>query len=242
MPEQLSIRCLVVDDEPPARQLLRNYIEQAPSLELAGECGNALDALSFLQREQVDLIFLDIQMPKLKGTELAKILPSPARVIFTTAHPDHALEGFELDAVDYLLKPVQFERFLKAVNKLFRQVAPPQNNAIPVEPTRREPYIYLRADRKMVKVLLNRISHIESMKDYVKVATCDGVIITKQSITTMAAMLPENEFLRIHRSFIVNTSMITAYTNELVTIGNTEIPIGKLFRSSVLRILENTGN
>lgn len=238
MPELAGIRCLVVDDEPPARQVLRHYISQTPSLVLAGECGNAIDALTFLQKEPVDLVFLDIRMPQLKGTELAKLLPATSKIIFTTAHAEYALEGYELDAVDYLLKPVQFERFLKAVNKLFR-LSPAMNVANhTAEQPKKDSYIYLRADRKMVKVMLNRISYIESMKDYVKVVTAEGTIITKQSITAMAAMLPEDEFLRIHRSFIVNAARINAYTTEMVTVGKAELPIGKLFRPGVLRILE----
>jgi DNA-binding LytR/AlgR family response regulator len=219
--------------------VLRQYIGQTPSLVFAGECGNAIEALAFLQKETVDLVFLDIQMPRLKGTELAKLLPASSKIIFTTAHAEYALQGYELDAVDYLLKPVQFERFLKAVNKLFR-LSPagiPALNA-PGVPPKKEPFIYLRADRKMVKVLLNRISYVESMKDYVKVVTSEGTIITKQSITAMAAMLPEDEFLRIHRSFIVNTARIDAYTNEIVTVGKSELPIGKLFRNGVLKSLE----
>lgn len=239
MAEGRTIRCLIVDDEPPARDTLRHYIEKTPLLQLEGECGNALEAFSFLQQQNVDLIFLDIHMPQLKGTELLKLLPHPPKVIFTTAHSDYALEGYELNAMDYLLKPVHFDRFLKAVNKLFQFVHTGTAHTVSAEEVqKKEPYIYLRSDRKMVKVLLNEISHIESMKDYVKVFTPGGSIITKQSIASMAAMLPEEQFIRVHRSFIVAASKITSYTPELVYLKKEEIPIGKLFRPQVLKQLE----
>jgi len=233
------IRCLVVDDEPFARDVLRRYMALLPSLELCGECGNAIEALSFLQQQPVDLLFLDIHMPQLKGIDLLKILSNPPQVILTTAHAEYALEGYELDIVDYLLKPIQFERFLKAVTKAFH-VTKPLTNLSPA-PTaneeKKEAYIYLRADRKMVKVLLHDIFYIESMKDYVKVFTANGVIITKQSITAMEAMLPEQAFIRTHRSFIASVSRIKSFTSELIEIEKAEIPIGKLYRNNVLKIL-----
>jgi DNA-binding LytR/AlgR family response regulator len=178
-------------------------------------------------------------MPQLKGTELLKVLSNPPKTIFTTAHADYAIESYELEAVDYLLKPVQFDRFLKAVNKLFRpgNVTTIVTEAIQEKPVAAGSYIYLRSDRKMMKVMLNDIGYIESMKDYVKVFTSSGVIITRQSIAAMCAMLPEKEFIRIHRSFIVNAAKITSYTGELISVNGTEIPIGKLFRQGVMKQL-----
>ena len=239
MLNQPVIKCLIVDDEPPARDVLRRYIEAIPSLSLAGECGNAIEAMSFLQQNAVDLLFLDIHMPQLKGIDLLKILSNPPKVIFTTTHSEYALEGYNLDIVDYLLKPIQFERFLKAVSKAFQFVKPLPAGipAPPVEETRKDPYIYLRADRKMVKVLLQDILYIESMKDYIKVYTSGGTIITKQSITSMEAMLPENSFIRTHRSFIASVDKIKSFTPELIEIAKAEIPIGKLYRTSVLKML-----
>jgi two-component system, LytTR family, response regulator len=236
MTETKTIRCLVVDDEPPARSVIRNYISEMPMLYLAGECGNAIEAMSFLQNENVDLIFLDIRMPQLNGNDLLKILKHPPKVIFTTAHQEYALEGYELDIVDYLLKPVQFDRFVKAVHKATQ----PVHAAVPVPlPKENTPqgFIYFRADRKMVKVMLHDILYIESMKDYVKVVTVNGVIITKQSISSVEEMLPENQFIRTHRSFIVSLSRIRTYTSELIEIEKAEVPIGKLFRNNVLKVL-----
>jgi two-component system LytT family response regulator len=236
------IQCLIVDDEPPARDIIRRYISEMPMLELAGECGNAMEALSLLQRRSVDLLFLDIRMPQLKGTELVKVLKNPPRVIFTTAHADYALEGYELDVVDYLLKPIQFDRFVKAVSKAFQNALPVRNETAPSsalqgEMIKKESFVYFRMDRKMVKVMLHDILYVESMKDYVKVYTSEGVIITKQSISSVEAMLPEEAFIRTHRSFIVSIGKIRSYTHELIGIEKVEIPIGKLFRNGVRKML-----
>lgn len=241
MHDASAIRCLIVDDEPLARDVLCRYIESIPSLTLSGECGNAIEAMGFLQQQPVDLMFLDIHMPQIKGIDLVRILSYPPKVIFTTAHAEYALEGYDLDAVDFLLKPIQFERFLKAVGKAFQYVKPVATAAAVTpevnEETKKEPYIYLRADRKMVKVLLQDILYVESMKDYVKVYTGNGTIITKQSITAMEAMLPEQSFVRTHRSFIASVDKIKSFTTELIEIEKTEIPIGKLYRNNVMKVL-----
>ena len=233
------VNCMIVDDEPPAREVIKRYIEQVSTLSLAVECANAIDAFTFLQHQQVDLIFLDIQMPQLNGIEFLKTLNNVPRIIFTTAHSEYALEGYELDIVDYLLKPVRFDRFLKAVNKAF----PGNNNkpaaeaeALPEDQTK-ESFVYFRADRKMIKVMLQDILYIESMKDYIKVITSQTSIITKQSISSVEAMLPKKLFLRIHRSYIVSVSRIKSFTNEIIEIEKGEIPIGKLYRNEVMKIL-----
>lgn len=233
------IKCLLVDDEPLARDVLRRYIDMLPTLQCCGECGNAIEAMSFLQQHPVDLLFLDIHMPQLKGIDLLKILSHPPRVILTTAYAEYAVEGYDLDIVDYLLKPIQFERFLKAVGRAFQHVRQGDEGQTPpvAEEAKKEAYIYLRADRKMVKVLLQDILYIESMKDYIKVFTIGGTIITKQSITAMEAMLPENAFIRTHRSFIASVDKIRSFTSELIEIEKAEIPIGKLYRNSVLKAL-----
>lgn len=232
-----NIRCLIADDEPPAREIIHRYIENIPGLQLVKECPNAIEVLRYLQGEEVDLIFLDINMPQLKGNELLKILKNPPKVILTTAHPEYALEGYELDVVDYLLKPIQFDRFVKAVHKAVQL----NGHHTPVFPSiqeKEESFVYFRADRKMVKVMLSDIFYIESMKDYIKVSTGNGVIITKQSITSVEAMLPEKQFIRTHRSFIVSVPKIKSFTHELIEIENAEIPIGKLFRNNVLKMLQ----
>jgi len=237
MPEVNTIRCLVIDDEPPAREIIRRYIEQVPTLELAGECANAIQAFTLLQQQPIDLLFLDIRMPQLNGNDFLKALKNPPKVILTTAFPEYALEGYELDVIDYLMKPIPFERFLKAVNKAYQQTVTRTESSITTEEKKTDSFVYFRAERKMVKVMLQDILYIESMKDYVKVFTAGGTIITKQSISSVEAMLPDKEFIRTHRSFIVSARHIKSFTSELIEIHNTEIPIGKLFRNEVMKTL-----
>ena len=177
-------------------------------------------------------------MPQLNGNDFLKTLKNPPKVIFTTAFPEYALEGYELDIVDYLMKPVPFDRFLKAVNKAFPDGTNNTTVTSVVDEQKSDAFIYLRADRKMVKVMLPDILYIESMKDYIKVVTNGGTIITKQSISSMEEMLPEKTFTRVHRSFIISLLHIRTFTSELIEIGNTEIPVGKLYRNGMLKILQ----
>ena len=237
MLKEKTIRCLVVDDEPPAREILKRYILEMPGLVLAGECANAMQALNFLQQQPVDLVFLDINMPQLKGTDFLKIVKHPPKVIFTTAYAEYALEGYELDVVDYLLKPIQFDRFVKAVHKTLQSAADMIVNTTPASEVGQEAFVYFRADRKMMKVMLRDIFYIESMKDYIKVFTANGIIVTKQSMISVEAMLPVNHFIRTHRSFIVSLSRIKSFTHEIIEVDKMQIPIGKLFRNKVMRVL-----
>lgn len=236
MYEHKTISCLVVDDEPEARNIIERYIQQLPILKLVGGCGNAIEAMEILQNQPVDLMFLDINMPQLSGTDLLRVLKSPPKTIFTTAHEEYALQGYELDVVDYLLKPIQFNRFLKAVQKV-AEIQPPVNDLQQSLAPTQEPFIYFRADRKMVKVMLKDILYVESMKDYIKVFITTGVIITKLSISSLEELLPENNFIRTHRSFLVSVQKIKSFTPELIEIDKAEVPIGKLYRNSVLKVL-----
>ena len=235
--ENKAANCLVVDDEPMARDVLRRYIEKVPTLKLAGECSNAIDALVVLQNSNIDLIFLDIRMPELLGTDFVKALRNPPKIIFTTAFKEYALDGYELDVIDYLLKPVRFERFLKAVNKAFpKKDESLQSNNIVNERKSGTDFIYLRVDRKLVKIILSDILYIESARDYVKVFTKDKCYVTRQTISSVEAMLSGNEFVRIHRSYIIAVNKVKSLTNELVEIGDTELPIGKLYKNSFLKL------
>src|SRR5690242_4224720 len=238
MNETQTIRCLIVDDEPPAREIIRRYVQEIPTLQLMGECANAIQVLTILQQQPIDLLFLDIRMPQLNGTDFIKTLKNPPKVIFTTAFSEYALEGYELDVVDYLMKPIRFDRFLKAVNKAYPLIgaSAPLKPVVSTADKKNESFVYFRADRKMVKVMLDDILYIESMKDYIKVNTVQGVIITKQSISSVEAMLPEKLFVRTHRSFIVSINKIKSFTNELVEVDKTDIPIGKLFRNGVMKV------
>jgi two-component system, LytTR family, response regulator len=237
--KQIQIKCIIVDDEPMARDVVRRYIQKIPTLKLLGEFGNAIDATIFLQEQPVDMIFLDIKMPQLTGTEFVRSLRNVPKIIFTTAHKEFAHEGFELDVTDYLLKPIRFDRFLRAVNKAFpqKQQEIETHGIISNEESRpATSFIYLRVDRKMIKVLLDDILYIESDKDYVKVFTEKGFIITRQTIASVEAMLSESQFIRIHRSYIVSLNKLKSFTAETVEIGNKELPIGKLYRNNFLKL------
>ncbi|HEY0680426.1 MAG TPA: LytTR family DNA-binding domain-containing protein [Chitinophagaceae bacterium] len=238
----VAIKCLIVDDEPMARDVIRRYIEKVPILQLVGECGNAIDAMVFLHNDPVDLIFLDIRMPHLSGTDFVKSLRNVPKVIFTTAYKEYALEGFELDVVDYLLKPIRIDRFLRAVSKAFPQKKEELtgNTAVSITQDKKinSGFIYLKADRKMVKVMLEDILYIESSRDYLKVFTHNSSIITRQTISSIEAMLSDNEFIRIHRSYIVSIKKIDSFTHEIVEIGKKELPIGKFYLNSFLKLLE----
>lgn len=236
-----KIKCLAVDDEPPALEVLKNYIDSVSLLELAGVCNNAVEAISMLGQRDVDLLFLDIQMPQLLGTDLIRSLNNPPKVIFTTAYRKFAIEGFELNAVDYLLKPISFERFLKAVNKVMNISLPgagQRHSQATEEKIVSDQFIYFRADRKMYKVALEDIVYIESMKDYIKVVTSGRTIITKQSISSLEENLPRHLFLRIHRSYIVSINKIQSYTSELVAIGKEELPVSRMYRYEVDKVLK----
>jgi len=235
-----KIKCLVIDDEPPARDILKKYIAGVELLQLAGECSNAVETLSFLQNNSVDLLFLDIKMPHILGTSFLRTLKHPPKVIFTTAFRKYAIEGFDLNAVDFLLKPISFERFLQAVNKVMQMNihAPGNTNTLnEALPDQSHPFLYFRADRKMVKVFLEDILFIESLKDYIKVVTTNKVIVSKQSISSLEEMLPKDAFVRVHRSYIIAVNKIDSYNTDLIEIGKKEIPIGRLFRHDVNRIL-----
>ncbi len=231
-----------MDDEPPALQIIEKYIASVPALELKAVANNAVDALSILQNNKIDLIFLDIQMPQLLGTDFMRSLINPPKVIFTTAFRKYAVDGFELDAVDYLLKPISFERFLKAVNKVMRLNITTTENELPFKVQQTNPasdsFIYLRADRKNIKVNFNDILFIESLKDYIKVVTKDKTIVTKQAISSIEENLPKDSFIRTHRSFIVAVNKIESYTNELVQTGKYEIPISRSYRHEVEKMLQ----
>jgi len=240
MPDK-KIRCLAVDDEPPALDVLKKYISSIQALELVGTCADAVEALNLIRQQPVDLIFLDIQMPQILGTDFLRTIKNPPKVIFITAFRKFAIEGFELDAVDYLLKPISFDRFLKAVNKVMDASLNgtfSSNKELPAKSTA-EQHLYFRSDRKMIKVALADIVYIESIKDYIKIITTTGTVITKQSISSVEDILPKDKFIRVHRSFIVSVNKIDSYSNELVWISKTELPISRMYRHEVEKILNS---
>ena len=235
-----KIKCLVIDDEPLAREILKQHIGGVEALELAGTCSNAVEAISFLKEHKIDLLFLDIQMPQLLGTNFIRTLKNPPKIIFTTAYRKYAVEGFELDAVDYILKPISFERFLKAVNKVLQTTLASEHfSSSAKENFHEQPnsFLYFRVDRKMVKVFFNDILFIEGMKDYIKIVTLSRTIVTKYVLSTLGEVLPSDEFLRIHKSYIVAINKIESYNADSVEISKHELPIGRLFKMDVSRVL-----
>ncbi len=234
------IKCLVVDDEPLARQLLESYVTKVSGLSLVKSCENAIEAFTLLQKIKVDLILLDIQLPQVTGIDLLKSLKDRPRVILTTAYRQYAFDAYDLDVVDYLLKPISFDRFLRGISKVFelKQVAPAEvQNDSSLLRSYDEAYLYFKEDREMVKVYLKDILYIESLRDYVRVKTATRQIITYQKISYLEQTLPERKFTRIHRSFIVPIDKISSFTPTGVKIGTIDIPIGRNYKNEALRAL-----
>jgi len=236
----MRLRCLLIDDEPPALKVLANYISNINGLEIVGQCQNAVEALNILHEKPVDVIFLDIKMPKILGTEFLKSLSHPPKVIFVTAYRDYAVEGYELDAVDYLVKPVSFERFIKAISKVNRLMGR-ESLVTSVDKQISEPFVYLKVDRDMKKVFLNEILYVESWKDYVKLFLSNGKnLLVKQSISSMENLLSEHKFLRVHRSYLVSLNKISGYNGISVQLEATDIPIGRLYKQTVMDRLQES--
>ena len=233
-----ALKCLIVDDEPLAIKLMQRHVEQMPGLELVASFQNPLEAYAFLKNESIDLVFLDIQMPVLTGLDFVKSLQNPPAIIFTTAFRNYAVESYELDVVDYLVKPISFNRFFQAVNKFTNQRNTDTSKASSslmefASPT----HIYVNANKKHIKVNFEEILYVESIKDYVRIHTAENSIMTKDKISEFEKKL-SIDFLRIHRSFIVNTKKITAFTAQDVEIGEREIPIGGSYKELVYKRLK----
>ena len=235
----MKLRCLLIDDEPPALKVLSTYITSITGLEIVGQCRNAIEALDVLKQKTVDVIFLDIKMPRIIGTEFLKNLSHPPKVIFVTAYREYAVDGFELDAVDYLVKPVSFERFFKAITKLNRLMGQETSAGATGETTTASAFVYLKVDKDMKKIFVNEIEYIESWKDYVMVFMTGGKhFLVKQSISAMENLLSEHKFMRVHRSYMVSLSKIAGYNGVSVQLNEKEIPIGRLYKQTVMDRLQ----
>lgn len=227
------INTIIVDDEPLALDVLETYIEKLPSLNLVARCGNAMEAFEVLKKENIDLIFLDIQMPQLTGIEFLKSLSNPPKVIFTTAYPNYALDGYELNVTDYLLKPIPFDRFMMAVNK----VESGADDAAS-EKKEKKDFIFVKSDKKLIKVKYKDIKYIEGLKDYVIIRIVDNSrVITLQTMKSLEAKLPSKLFRRIHRSYIVGLDKIDAVVGNMIEIDKKHLPIGKNYRDELLKIV-----
>lgn len=236
----MKLRCLLIDDEPPALKVLESHMSQINGLEIVGQCRNAIEALDILHQRPVDVLFLDIKMPKLLGTDFLRNLSQPPKVIFVSAYRDYAVEGYELDAVDYLVKPVSFERFVKAVAKLQRITSSDKDIKATDYSPNPHAFVYLKVDKHMQKVFVNEILYIESWKDYVKLFLAgDRTILVKQSITSMENLLSAHRFVRVHRSYIVSIDKISGYNGLSVQVSKNEIPIGRLYKQAVMERLND---
>ncbi len=225
-----KIKCIIVEDEPLAAKVLSDYILQVPFLELKGTFKDAILATEFLREQSVDLIFLDIHLPKLKGMAFLKTLTSPPSIIITTAYHQYAVEGFNLNVTDYLLKPFEFERFLVAVTKVKLSQKEKQKQD---ESQELKDYLFLNVQKKKVKILFSEIVYIESQREYIKIVTTKGEYLSKMGTQEIEELLPANLFKRIHRSYIVSMSKIESYTAEMVEVNGISIPIGRGYRDVI---------
>lgn len=234
----MKLKCLIIDDELLAQSILERYIRPIAELELVGICKNALEANSIIQQHPVDLIFLDLEMPHISGLNFLKTIASPMpKVIITTAYREHALVAYDFDVVDYMLKPISYERFMKGVNKVLR-LHNLEEHALQSESGEKdEAYIYLKADKKMVQIFFNDILYVEGLSNYVKIFTTGKTIISYQKISYLEEALPASSFVRVHRSYIVAINKIKSYTNTHIDVGTQEIPLGGSYKDSVLATL-----
>ncbi len=228
----MNLKCVIVDDEPLAITILEGYLKKIPYIDIIGKFDSAIPVYEFLKKNAVDLIFLDIEMPNISGIDFLKSLPVTPTIIFTTANKNYAVDGFDLNVEDYILKPITFERLLKSVNRVYEKLTP--------DDTKKESdeYLYLKENKKMVKVYFKNILYMESIKDYVKIVTTCKTVVTKQQLNFFETILEYKNFLRIHRSFIVSTDKIDAYSLSGIDIGNKELPIGRKYKDDVIRALE----
>lgn len=228
------IKCIVVDDEPLARQLVMSYIDQVPGMQCVSSCQSAVEALAALMQHEVEVIFIDIEMPGLSGLNLIKLLKVRPKVVFITAYSEYAVEAFEIEAADYLVKPVTFERFLKTVQKLNKGgfSSPNQQNPLPLS-------IFLKVDRRLVQVDLASIIYAEALGDYLKVNTKTETLVTYMTLSKLEILLPPSEFIRIHRSIIVNKSMVQFIEGNFIRINNIDLPIGSTYKDTLLKNLKD---
>jgi DNA-binding LytR/AlgR family response regulator len=234
--------CLIVDDEAPARELLKEYVAKIPNLDLVGLCSNAIDAKLVLAQNKVDMLFLDIQMPDLTGIELIKILPNVRpSIILSTAYEKHAVDGYQLGITDYLLKPIPFERFFQAVSKAISEKTTAPELPMTTEHTVVNDHIFFKTGSKIVRVPFQDLLYIEGFREYIKVHTSAQRHVVYQSLSKVLEALPADKFARVHRSFIINVSKIDSIDGNLIKIGNEEIPISKSQRDSFMTLINKNG-
>lgn len=232
----MKSRVIIIDDEPLALEIIETYLNRLSDFEIVKKCSGAVEAFSVIKNQKIDLIFLDIEMPQLSGINFLKSLTDPPAVIITTAYRKYAVEGFDLNVLDYLLKPIPFERFLKAIDKYYKTV---KDKIIePAEEEEQKDYLYLKENKKLIKISYDDIFYIEGMKDYAVFHLANGRLISKYTLQSLEEILPESKFVRIHKSYIVSIPKVTAVTGSSVEIGKKELVIGRTFKERVNRALQ----
>ncbi len=230
--------CIIVDDELTAREILESHLQKINSVNVLASCKNAMEAFGVINSEKVDLIFLDINMPEINGLSFAKSINKDIKVIFTTAYREYAADGFDLQAVDYLLKPISFERFSQAIAKLIGETIITKTEILTEIVAEKNDFIFVRSDRKMIKIDFPEILYIESLSDYIKIHTNEKTIVTRETISNIEAKLPNKDFIRVHRSYLVSIPKIESFTSENIEINKNSIPISRSYKKGVLEILE----
>jgi len=230
----MTLNCLIVDDEPIARDILRNYIAQVPYLNLAGECSDAFEAMQLINKQSIDLVILDINMPRLTGLDMLRTLKKYPAIIITSAYPEYALEGFELSVTDYLLKPFSFPRFVQATEKVLNQSQ--HAGQTPAQPEK-DDFIMVKSDKKLTKVFFGDITYIEAYGNYIFIYTGQERIMSKQTLTQFEEQLPGEKFVRIHKSYIISLKAIKFFEGNEISVGDKKLPVGKVYRESLLKRL-----
>ncbi|MEE4197083.1 MAG: response regulator transcription factor [Bacteroidales bacterium] len=238
----MNTRCLIVDDEPLAIKLIKNHLNNLDDFSVLGEARNALEALKILENHKIDLIFLDINMPKITGIELLKSLQNPPRVIIISAHKEYAIDGFDLDVVDYLLKPISFDRFLKAVNKYKMTIQQAETGERNNSNNSSDGIISIKNNKKIHNIKHEDILYVESLREYVKIHTTGDTIMVKCALNKIEESLPADLFIRIHKSFIIAIKKVELFTATYAEINKQKIPIGRNFKSNTIKTLSNLGD
>lgn len=231
-------KVLIVDDEPLAQKVLQRFISLVDSLELVGLCSNAIEASNALRNQPVDLLFLDIRMPELSGLDLLKIIKNPPKVILTTAYAEHALEGYEFGVIDYLVKPIAFDRFLRAINKVVPTLQASTPPLMPTPVLKPSNYLFIKSDRKIYKIDYPEIKYVEAFGNYVKIHTTHKIVLAQETLTNLEKSLPADHFLRIHKSYIVSIHFINLVDGNSLFVENVELPIGQLYKQRVYEMLK----
>ncbi len=235
----MNLNCVITDDEPIARDILEEYAKMIPGLNIIAKCRNAVETLEVLRHNSVDVLFTDIHMPGITGLDFIRSLKEPPAIIITTAYPNYAIDGFDIDAIDYLLKPISIDRFLRAINKVYRRLETEETAEKPVAPTAEKTFFFIKSNADLVKISYDAIQYIEGLENYVRIHCEDKSIISFTTMKHMVDLLSRHGFLRIHRSYIINLSKVTSVQNHSFKIGNTELAIGKSYRKSVAEVLKN---